>query len=302
LPSAPLSHCHDHEIAPDGRPLSHARAGAAQEKTVTKKNTPLLRRARRAGVLGAAAALLAAGAAVAAAPAQAATASANTWDRLAQCESSGNWSINTGNGYYGGLQFSASTWKAYGGSGLASNASKAEQIRVAKKVQAAQGWGAWPACSAKLGLYGSSGASDGATTSGSNTSGTASASSSNKATTKSTASSAAKSTTSSAAKSAATSMTSSAAKSTTSSAAKSTTSNAAAKSTAASASSASTLVLPSNVKDSGKNYTIKSGDTLAKIAKAQGYSSWLSLYALNKDEIANPDLIFVGAELDLPAK
>jgi len=62
------------------------------------------------------------------------------WDRLAKCESSGNWQINTGNGYYGGLQFSRSTWKAFGGSGMPHRASKGEQIRVAKKVLAKQGW------------------------------------------------------------------------------------------------------------------------------------------------------------------
>ncbi|HEY5820979.1 MAG TPA: ubiquitin-like domain-containing protein [Propionibacteriaceae bacterium] len=74
------------------------------------------------------------------------------WDKIAKCESGGNWSINTGNGYYGGLQFSLSTWKAYGGSGKPHNASKAQQIAIAKKVQKAQGWGAWPACTRKLGL------------------------------------------------------------------------------------------------------------------------------------------------------
>ena len=62
------------------------------------------------------------------------------------CESSGNWSINTGNGYYGGLQFSQSTWEANGGSGSASNASRDEQIRVAENVLATQGPGAWPVC------------------------------------------------------------------------------------------------------------------------------------------------------------
>lgn len=77
-----------------------------------------------------------------------------TWDRLAQCESSGNWAINTGNGFSGGLQFTPSTWKAYGGTGLAHNASRSEQIAVAQRVQAGQGWGAWPACSRKLGLSG----------------------------------------------------------------------------------------------------------------------------------------------------
>jgi hypothetical protein len=77
---------------------------------------------------------------------------ASTWDRLAQCESTGNWSINTGNGFSGGLQFTPSTWRAFGGQGAAHNASREQQIAVAEKVLAAQGWGAWPACSAKLGL------------------------------------------------------------------------------------------------------------------------------------------------------
>ena len=79
-------------------------------------------------------------------------ASGGVWDKIAQCESGGNWSINTGNGYYGGLQFSLSTWRAYGGNGMPHNNSKSAQIAVAKKIQAAQGWGAWPACTAKLGL------------------------------------------------------------------------------------------------------------------------------------------------------
>ena len=74
------------------------------------------------------------------------------WDRLAQCESGGNWGVNTGNGYSGGLQFAPGTWRANGGTGSAHNASRAEQIRVAERVRASQGWGAWPACSSKLGL------------------------------------------------------------------------------------------------------------------------------------------------------
>ena len=76
----------------------------------------------------------------------------SVWDRLAQCESGGNWATNTGNGYSGGLQFSPGTWQANGGSGSASDASRAEQIRVAQRVLASQGWGAWPSCSAQLGL------------------------------------------------------------------------------------------------------------------------------------------------------
>ncbi|QRP46760.1 transglycosylase family protein [Amycolatopsis sp. FDAARGOS 1241] len=76
-------------------------------------------------------------------------ASATNWDAVAQCESSGNWSTNTGNGYYGGLQFTQSTWKAYGGTGSAANASREQQIAVAERVLAGQGGGAWPNCYAK---------------------------------------------------------------------------------------------------------------------------------------------------------
>jgi uncharacterized protein YabE (DUF348 family) len=74
------------------------------------------------------------------------------WDSLAQCESGGNWAINTGNGYYGGLQFNLGTWQSYGGSGLPSNASRETQIAIATKVRdASGGYGAWPACAASLG-------------------------------------------------------------------------------------------------------------------------------------------------------
>ncbi|MEZ0364354.1 transglycosylase family protein [Mycobacterium sp. pUA109] len=68
------------------------------------------------------------------------------WDAIAQCESGGNWGIATGNGYYGGLQFTPSTWRANGGSGSASGASREEQIRVAENVLRTQGIGAWPVC------------------------------------------------------------------------------------------------------------------------------------------------------------
>lgn len=78
--------------------------------------------------------------------------SGGVWDRLAQCESGGRWNVNTGNGYYGGLQFSLSSWRAVGGSGLPSDASKSEQISRAEMLKARQGWGAWPACTTKLGL------------------------------------------------------------------------------------------------------------------------------------------------------
>ena len=87
------------------------------------------------------------------APAVASVAPGGTvWDRLAQCESNGRWNIATGNGFYGGLQFLPSTWRANGGSGMPHQASRAEQIRVAQIVQARYGWGQWPACSRRLGL------------------------------------------------------------------------------------------------------------------------------------------------------
>lgn len=86
--------------------------------------------------------------AIAATPAQAST---TNWDAIAKCESGGNWSTNTGNGYAGGLQFSPSTWRAYGGQGSAASASREEQIAVAERVMAAQGPGAWPVCSHRSG-------------------------------------------------------------------------------------------------------------------------------------------------------
>ncbi|GLY69152.1 transglycosylase family protein [Amycolatopsis taiwanensis] len=98
--------------------------------------------------------------AIAATPAQA---SSVNWDAIAQCESGGNWSTNTGNGYYGGLQFSQSTWKAYGGVGSPQNASREEQIAVAERVLQSQGIGAWPVCGKKAG--------DNGTFTGSNTKG-----------------------------------------------------------------------------------------------------------------------------------
>ncbi|HET9879217.1 MAG TPA: transglycosylase family protein [Candidatus Limnocylindria bacterium] len=79
----------------------------------------------------------------------------DVWDRLAQCESGGNWAINTGNGYYGGLQFSHGTWLAYGGGAYAEyphQATREEQIAVAERLRAARGYQPWPACRIKLGL------------------------------------------------------------------------------------------------------------------------------------------------------
>ncbi|MCX5597911.1 LysM peptidoglycan-binding domain-containing protein [Streptomyces phaeochromogenes] len=113
------------------------------------------RKTRTTAVLAGAALLAPLG--LLAATGNAAAADSGVWDRIAQCESGGNWHINTGNGYYGGLQFSAGTWRAYGGSAYASTAdkaSKAQQIAVATKVQRGQGWGAWPTCSSRAGASG----------------------------------------------------------------------------------------------------------------------------------------------------
>ena len=103
----------------------------------------LTRRAARVTLVGALAAApltLAAG-----------TASATDWDAVAQCESSGKWNTDTGNGYGGGLQFTNSTWHAFGGSGEPEDASREQQIQVAEKVKGSQGMGAWPVCSKKAG-------------------------------------------------------------------------------------------------------------------------------------------------------
>lgn len=85
-------------------------------------------------------------------PPPAPTRAYGVWDRLAKCESGGNWSINTGNGYYGGLQFNLSTWHSNGGSGYPHYHSRDEQIRVAEVLHSRRGFQPWPACSKKLGL------------------------------------------------------------------------------------------------------------------------------------------------------
>ncbi|MET8831184.1 transglycosylase family protein [Streptomyces sp. NPDC004610] len=114
-----------------------------------------IRKTRTTAVLAGAALLAPLG--LLAATGGAAAADGGVWDRIAQCESGGNWHINTENGYYGGLQFSGATWRAYGGTAYAPTADRAtkeQQIAIATKVQRGQGWGAWPTCSVKAGAYG----------------------------------------------------------------------------------------------------------------------------------------------------
>ncbi|WP_291277991.1 transglycosylase family protein [Galactobacter sp.] len=237
------------------------------------KNTKL----RRTGLAGGTAVLaLAAGSALAAAPASAAPAPSTNWDAVAQCESGGNWSINTGNGYSGGLQFTQSTWAANGGKGSAHNASKAEQIRVAESVKRTQGMGAWPTCGAR----------------GGSSATVKQAPVQKKATTNYTTQKVQRTaqqtpvqqqrTVQQAPVQQAPVQQQSAAKHV--------------------APAAAPAVQKTDAKGSGKFVTVKSGDTLAKIAQNNKVSNWIDLYSVNADEVSNPDLILVGQKLELPAK
>ncbi|MEV6110481.1 transglycosylase family protein [Streptomyces sp. NPDC051940] len=116
--------------------------------------TSALRKSRTARIAGTAAVLGAAGFVMlgTAGSASAAPAVPSSWNSLAQCEASGNWNANTGNGFYGGLQFTQQTWNAFGGqkhAPRADMATPAEQVNIAKKVLAEQGIGAWPVCGPK---------------------------------------------------------------------------------------------------------------------------------------------------------
>lgn len=223
------------------------------------KNTTIRTAARRGVTV---AAISAAGIALSAAGANAATDGA-TWDALAQCESGGNWATNTGNGYTGGLQFSPTTWAAYGGTGSAADASREQQIAVAENVHAAQGWGAWPSCAAQLGLSGGGGATVAPQ------------------------------------------------------------SSAVTPVPAAQAPVAEAPVAPEPVQYgdvaapggeadapqhaappalSGETYTLEPGDTLSTVADKLGIDGgWEKLADANLDTIADPDLVFAGQVIQLPA-
>ncbi|MFF9089349.1 transglycosylase family protein [Streptomyces sp. NPDC014991] len=198
-----------------------------------------------------------------AATGNAAAADNGVWDRIAQCESGGNWHINTGNGYYGGLQFSAGTWRAYGGTAYAptaDQASRSAQITVATKVQGAQGWGAWPVCSARAGAAGAAPATASGTSSRNSaphSGATGNGSTRNNATPRSA----------------------------TTPSAPAVTPERPAATTGRSASRGA--------------YTVREGDTLSIIAARYG-TSWQRLYAANKAVIgADPDLIVPGQRLAL---
>ncbi|MBX7552377.1 transglycosylase family protein [Streptomyces sp. NPDC004232] len=216
-----------------------------------------------AGVTGAAVAapLMAAG--------NASAATASEWDAVAQCESGGNWSISTGNGFYGGLQFSASTWAAYGGTAYASTANqatKAQQIAVAEKVLASQGKGAWPVCGTGLSSAPYNGSAP-STGSGSTGSGSAGSGSSGSATTRSADQQAA---------------------------------TRSAERTAPKASKTVTTPTGKKVKKGDGEYKVVKGDTLSSIAEKHHVAGgWQKLFQLNKDIVDNADLIFPGQQLHL---
>ena len=194
---------------------------------------------------------------------------ASVWDSVAQCESGGNWSINTGNGFYGGLQFTAQTWRAYGGgayAAYANQASREQQIAIAQKVLAGSGPGAWPVCSVRAGLTranggGGAGSAPAATTS--------------------------RSATRTAPKATTTTKKATTPKATTKSTIKATT-----KPKSANAAPAV----------SGKTLTVKAGDTLSELAASLGVKGgWQALYRANTSIIKDPNLIYVGQVLHLPA-
>ncbi|MGW7236866.1 transglycosylase family protein [Streptomyces sp. NPDC054804] len=194
----------------------------------------------------------------------ASAATASEWDTVAQCESGGNWAINTGNGYYGGLQFSASTWAAYGGTqyaGQANQATKAQQIEIAEKVLAAQGKGAWPVCGTGL---------SGAAYSGGSTSSSSSSSSSSNSANNGTSSR--------------------------------TTDTQAASRSAERPAAKKTVTTPTGkkVKKGDGEYKVVKGDTLSSIAeKHKVKGGWQALFKLNKDIVDDADFIYPGQQLHL---
>ncbi|MFD6337263.1 transglycosylase family protein [Streptomyces sp. NPDC060131] len=230
-------------------------------KAKHRRPSKAVRYATLAGVTGAAVAAPLIGATSATA------ATASEWDKVAQCESGGNWSINTQNGFYGGLQFTPSTWAAYGGTAYApraDQASKSQQIAVAEKVLAGQGKGAWPNCGVGL----SNAAYDG----GSATGNTQQQSQpkqrsqpkqqsqptqqSQRETTEST------------------------------------------RDAAQPASRGESR--PATIKKGDGEYKVTSGDTLSKIAKAEDVKGgWKKLFDLNKDIVSDADVIYPGQQLHL---
>jgi len=251
----------------------------ALDTTQTSKSSYARRIAATAAIAGAGIALplMVAGTASAA--------STSTWDAVAQCESSGNWSIDSGNGFYGGLQFTQSTWDAYGGDAYASSANLAtpdQQIAIAENVLASQGPGAWPVCGPEAGLTQDSG-SPSLDTSGSTSSSSASTGSSSSSDNSSSSNSGSSSDNSSSSNSGSTSSSSDNSSSSSSS----------------DSSAAAAPVASTSSSTGGSTYTVVSGDTLSEIAQKEGISNWHTLYNENTSVVSNPNLIYPGQVLTI---
>ncbi|MFC7841305.1 transglycosylase family protein [Streptomyces sp. NPDC057382] len=198
----------------------------------------------------------------------ASAATASEWEAVAQCESGGNWSINTGNGYYGGLQFSASTWAGYGGTKYASTAdqaTKAQQIEIAEKVLAGQGKGAWPVCG--KGLSSAAYTGGGSTGDSGSSAGTSQQSQQSQQSTES--------------------------RETQQQPASRSDERPAAKKTV-------TTPTGKKVKKGDGEYKVVKGDTLSSIAAEEKVKGgWEKLFQLNKDIVEDANLIYPGQQLHL---
>jgi LysM repeat protein len=234
-----------------------------QSKHAAAKKISLKQRAAGVGIAGAATVL--GGIAMAGS----AKADSSVWDRVAACESGGNWHINTGNGFYGGLQFTKSTWLGYGGGAYAARAdlaSKSQQIAIAQRTLASQGPGAWPVCSVRAGLTRSNGGSSSWAPASRST--TRQAIAPKKVTTKKTYA-----------------------------APKAQRTYVAPKKT----NRVSTYVAPKVNTGKGKKITVVSGDSLSKLAeKYEIKGGWQALFNANRGSIQNPNLIYVGQVISLP--
>jgi resuscitation-promoting factor RpfA len=215
---------------------------------------------RRAATVAATAGVAAVTPLLASAPAHA---DSVNWDAVAQCESGNNWSISTGNGYYGGLQFSQGTWNAYGGgkyAATANQASRSQQIAVAEKVLQGQGIGAWPVCGKRAGSS--------ASYTSRNSEGTSQRSSRSSQRSES-----------------------------------SSTRSQSGSVKYYPKKHRSTQRTDATVRTSSAgtgSYVVKAGDTLSKIAASHGVDGgWRAIWAANRGSIENPNLIFIGQRISL---
>jgi LysM repeat protein len=232
------------------------------------------------------------------------------WDALARCESGGDWTINTGNGFSGGLQFTPSTWSAFGGSGNAEDASRSEQIAVAERVKAAQGMNAWPTCSRSTGQTDdspNSGSSGSASSDDGSSDARSSGSRSSDARSSDARSSDARSSDSRSSDDTSSDNTGSSSRRSRAASDDSGTSSDDSGSSGASPgrSGASSDETPASVRQApaapaapAGSYTVRAGDTLSSIAASQG-TSWRALAQGNPDVLSDPNLIFPGQTLSM---